>query len=357
MERNHSATIDYLRFGMTVIVLLLHAYTIVLTVGWLKTGHPVYQFLSYNLSLLVGNIAVPFFFFISGYLFYLQGKPDYFHKLKSRFYSLIIPYFLWNLLTIVLFYFLQHLPFTEGLFSGYHKLISDYTFGDFLRAFWDCGDWSQGNGKPLLFPYWYIRNLIVLILISPLIYWLNIYLKYYWLIMACLVWLLTPHLASSASSIFSFGIGAYLGINRVKINLSPGLFKAGLVVCIGLAGLLNFFLYHPVGNITPVVALRLFIICSVPVIYTIFYRKVEKGRWKIPQKWLNSTFFIYSSHIFIMMALRKGEIKLFPGASDGLSVFFYLSSVVITFFVSYGGYVLLRKYMPGFLAVLCGKRC
>lgn len=103
MERNHSATIDYLRFGMTVVVLLLHAYTIVLTVGWLKTGHPVYQFLSYNLSLLVGNIAVPFFFFISGYLFYFQGKPDYFHKLKSRFYSLIIPYFLWNLLTIVLF--------------------------------------------------------------------------------------------------------------------------------------------------------------------------------------------------------------------------------------------------------------
>lgn len=357
MEKNQSVTIDYLRFILVVAVITLHAYTITQTVDWLKEEHPIYQFVSYNFSLLLGNIGVPFFFFISGYLFFIKGKPDYFQKLRSRFHSLVIPYILWNLFTIMLYYVMQRITYTEVLFSGYHKAIAEYTFLDFLRAFWDCGDWNLGNGKPILTTYWYIRNLIIFVVVSPFVYILNKYLKFYWLIVAGLVWVMTPHVAFTSCSIFCLGIGSYLGMHKIKIGLAPRIFKVVFVIMIGLVILLNFFLYYPVEHILPIASLRMFIICAVPVIYTVVYHRVEKGRWKIPQKWLDSAFFVYSFHIFFMMALRKGEIKLFPGASDGLSVFFYLSSVVITFFVSYGVYVLLRKYVPKVLAVMCGDRC
>lgn len=356
MDKKQSITLNYLRFLLIIAVVVLHAYTITQTVEWLRVGHPVYKFLSYNLSLLLGNIGVPFFFFISGFLFYYNGKPNYFLKLKSRFYSLVIPYLLWNLLTILLYYFMQKLPFTEGLFSGFHQLVADYSWKDFLSAFWDCGDWNLGNGKPILTTYWYIRNLIVFVIVSPLIYELNTYLKFYWLIAAGVVWLLTPHVAFTASSIFCFGVGTYLGMKKADIKLTGNRYKAMLSVCLGLAVLLNYYLYYPTNSILPITALRLFIICAVPLIYTFVYQGVVKG-WKIPQKFLDSAFFVYSFHIFFMMALRKLEIKLFPDASDGLSVFFYLTSVVITFLVSYGVYYLLNKFTPKFLSLLCGNRC
>lgn len=357
MIKNQSITINYLRFILILAIITLHAYTTTQTVDWLREGYPMYQFFSYNLSLLFGNIGVPFFFFISGYFFFIKGKPDYFQKLKSRFHSLVIPYILWNFSTIILYYIAQHFIYTEGLFSGYHKAIAEYSFGDFLRAFWDSGDWNLGNGTPILTTYWYIRNLIVFTIVSPVVYVLNKYLKFYWLIVVGLVWLTTPHVAFTSCSIFCLGIGAYFGMYRIRILLDPCIFKVFFVIMIGLVILLNFFLYYPVEHILSVMSLRLFIICAIPVIYTVVYHRVEKGQWKISQKWLDSAFFVYSFHAFLILALRKAEMKLFPGASDGLSVFFYLSSVVITFFVSYGVYALLRKYVPKMLAVMCGDRC
>lgn len=357
MERTKSVTINYLRFIFTLAVVTLHAYTVTRTVKWLSIDHPVYEFLSYNLSMIIGYIAVPFFFFISGYLFYINGKPKYLKKLKSRFFSLVVPYVLWNMITIILFYILQSISYTEGFFSGANKAITAYTFKDFLLAFWDCGEWNLGNGEPILVTYWYIRNLIILVIASPIIYWLNTYLKFYWLIIAGIVWLLTPHVAFSATSIFCFGLGAYFGTRQMDLQLSDKMYKGMLVLLGVLTVVLNFFFYHQEYFTVSVAISRLFTICFVPVIYTMVYKKVDKCRWRIPGKWLDSAFFVYSFHFFVMMGVRKFVVKVFPDASDALSVFFYLSSVVITFFVSYGVYALLRKYVPKVLAVMCGDRC
>lgn len=356
MDKTQSTTINYLRFILIIAVIILHAYTVTLGVEWLKSGHPLYKFLGYNLSLHFGNIGVPFFFFISGYLFFYSGKPNYFQKLKSRFHSLVIPYLLWNTLTILLFYLMQQIPFTESFFSGVNKAVGNYSFLDFLRAFGDNGNWDFGNGKPILPTYWYIRNLIVLAILSPLIYAFNYYLKIYWLLPIGLAWLLTPHMALVYCSIFAFGTGAYLGLNQTDIKLSGKWFKAGWIVCLCLLGILNYNIYYPVNSIISVAALRLFIICAIPVIYTVVYHLVNRG-WKLPSKMVDSAFFIYSFHFFFIMALLKYEFKLFPAASDGLSVLFYLSSIIITFYISYGVYCLARKLTPKLLALLCGDRC
>lgn len=91
-----------------------------------------------------------------------------------------------------------------------------------------------------------------------------------------------------------------------------------MLVLLGvLTVVLNFFFYHQEYSAMSVAISRLFTICFVPVIYTMVYKKVDKGRWRIPGKWLDSTFFVYSFHIFVIMGVRKFVIKLFPGASDG----------------------------------------
>ena len=49
------------------------------------------------------------------------------------------------------------------------KSITDFQFTDYIRAFVDRGDWNDGNGQPLLCPYWYVRNLLLLSLAAPIL--------------------------------------------------------------------------------------------------------------------------------------------------------------------------------------------
>ena len=186
---NKFEVIDFLRVILIIFVVTLHAYTTTGSVEWLNNGYPVYKFVTYNFALLAGYIAVPFFFFISGFLFFYssRGKISYRKKWEKRIYTLLFPYMVWNFVTIVLFFFLQNI-ITEGYFSGDHKFVVDFSCIDFLRAFWDCGHWLGGDGTPILSVLWYVRNLIILSLLTPVMWYLNSKLRFFWLIPIFLIW-------------------------------------------------------------------------------------------------------------------------------------------------------------------------
>ena len=133
---NKFEVIDFLRVILIIFVVTLHAYTTTGSVEWLNNGYPVYKFVTYNFALLAGYIAVPFFFFISGFLFFYssRGKISYRKKWEKRIYTLLFPYMVWNFVTIVLFFFLQNI-ITEGYFSGDHKFVVDFSCIDFYVLF------------------------------------------------------------------------------------------------------------------------------------------------------------------------------------------------------------------------------
>jgi len=89
-------------------VVFIHAYS--LGESLLGNNIPVAQhhwltiFLQNFCSQGLARIAVPTLFFISGYLFFAKGTlsvPEYRQKLKARVNSLLIPFLLWNLFTLV----------------------------------------------------------------------------------------------------------------------------------------------------------------------------------------------------------------------------------------------------------------
>lgn len=91
------------------------------------------------------NLAVPVFFFISGYLFFGGSgfsKKIYAKKLKSRLYTLLIPYILWNIIRFVV-----EIP-REGIDS------------------WPLMFIAPANGQ-----FWFIRDLIYLSILSLLLYY------------------------------------------------------------------------------------------------------------------------------------------------------------------------------------------
>ena len=102
--------------------------------------------------------AVPVFFIISGYLFFQNitefKKEAYSSKVKSRIRTLLIPYLLWNFIALTE-NLIKHLPVLSSVFPNIHKQIIDINF--FIGAFWVM----PNGGCPILYPFWYIRDLMV----------------------------------------------------------------------------------------------------------------------------------------------------------------------------------------------------
>lgn len=106
---------------------------------------------------MMGRIAVPLFFIISGYLFFQKFDGSfgaYKSKIKKRFSSLLIPYILWNLLA---FFFYWSIGVAHS--------------SDFLSSFWVV-NYHSGH-SPADGPLWFLRTLILLLPLSPLIYIVN----------------------------------------------------------------------------------------------------------------------------------------------------------------------------------------
>ena len=127
-----SRTISYLRFLMAFAVVLLHASN-----AGAKGDLPVYSTMCILLGEGLCRIAVPCFFLISGYLFFKGlARWDWgvwTAKLKRRVHTLLIPYFLWNLLAAVLIY-------------GYHWLRMRVGNGDAATLSEITSTWGSSKG-------------------------------------------------------------------------------------------------------------------------------------------------------------------------------------------------------------------
>lgn len=101
------------------------------------SGIPIYHTTSFFISRILASVAVPLFFFISGYLFFFRttfSVDVYKKKLKSRIKTLLIPYLFWNFVVLVGHWIVTVLSPVQ-LTSGAYKQVSDYTVCDYLISF------------------------------------------------------------------------------------------------------------------------------------------------------------------------------------------------------------------------------
>lgn len=352
--------IEILRVILIILVVTLHAYTATRTVEWLHDGYPIYAFFTHNFSLLAGYIAVPFFYFISGYLFFQSSSKNvhYIKKWRNRVHSLLIPYVIWNFLILILLYFLQITFEGKDYFSGNHKFVMDYTCLDFLRAFWDSGDWNRGDGTPVLSVLWYIRNLMILTLLTPIIWYFNKWIKFFWLMPVFIIWIFTPRLAFMTCSIFWFGLGTYFSCAKIDLNLffyKKRILVTVLFVLFFVIYNLLFF-YNPMNFVFKVFIHRMCIVFAIPLLYIIVMIGINRWKWKIPYHFTQAVCFIFVFHYYLIIGIRKLMIKFLPDVGDVGMLLLYFSSIVITIFISFYTYVILQKLMPRILNFITGGR-
>jgi len=110
--------------------------------------------------------AVPVLSTISGYLLSFKGKPAFMKLLKKRAITVLLPSIIWTSLWLAFAFTLYTLGKENGSFTYY-----DYHFSDF--TYWTMLDGIFGlRTEPFAFQFWFIHDLILSLIFSPLIYFL-----------------------------------------------------------------------------------------------------------------------------------------------------------------------------------------
>lgn len=380
----YSQSINMLRFPLAILVVFVHGFGADIDVAELHasglTGLVAYDYIRLFFSVVIARSAVPIFFIISGYLLFLKveeyNKTVYISKLRKRLYSLVIPYFSWILLLV-----LWTLVFKVGgiLLHGksWTGILEYFQENGYLHMLWDSSVWGDRttwlgiethNSGPVLLPFWYMRDLIMMVVISPVIYWLIKKSKIIFIILLIAIYVFDIRVSWMSgtftyASLF-FSLGVYFAIK--KQDFTDVLWKWKKIICPVAIALMIYQTYtgsamgddtsrmiHPWLVIFQSFALILLASasCKCPKLYG------------INKKLARTSFFIYALHPFILgyvisafnkMALLADQV-IPVSESWYVMTFNYLASPFVCVFLCIIIYWFLQKYLPNFLGVIVGE--
>ena len=345
-QRRFSETITWLRFPLIFFIITLHCYSVIRLNG----EHEVYFKTVYPFALWLGETGVPGFFFISGYL-YFYSKKSYTEKIKTRIHTLLIPYLIWNSIMLLLYLISYYSGFPQEINN---RSLTEFSVFDYLRLYWDRGEYDNGNIVPLLCPLWYIRNLMIISLLSPLFFYLIKYAKEAFLIIAGIWWLLSYHNAFIQQTIFFFSLGAYFSIESknplaILLNVRKPLIILFLAfaTCDIILHITSFYFYNLQIH-------RISLILNIFVLIILSDCLISRG---IKNDYLpGAAFIVFCVHYPIVVALRKLCVRFFYDSKDLVQILLFFLCVMLSTIISVALYQILNKHFPNVKKLLSGNR-
>lgn len=295
-------------------------------------------------SKCVAGCCVPIFFMLSGFLFFKNVESFsgsvYLSKLRSRVRSLLIPYLIWNILAAALFIFKVRIL---G-FDGYDVIVDDHIrVVPFLRGFWDLN-----SGYPYDFAFWFIRRLMILVVLSP-IAWLIAYNR--WMIFVMFTILMAFNIDLYGLEYFS--LGAVFARQDLKLSRYSGVGVAMLffIVTVFMVSAMNLeWIIWRMMVIRNLLGALVFLSCS----RFITGCGILSGR--IGKSLVSSTFMIYGVHSLYPTLVRRLFAELIGVRSTAGCLATYFLTWCVLVVTSWLVYLLLRRFMPGVLSVMTGGR-
>jgi|GEM_PF-87167 len=159
-EETFRNKITWITFVLSILVILTHSLNAELFLGMQGAGGMEAQVESF-FGDKIAQIAVPGFFMVSSFLFFQNYDPAKTgEKWKRRIHSVLIPYFLWNALYYFGYVAASRIPFLTDMVGKGIVVLSPENFLYALLS----GTYNAA--------FWFVYQLIFLIIISPLIYFL-----------------------------------------------------------------------------------------------------------------------------------------------------------------------------------------
>ncbi|WP_196801593.1 acyltransferase family protein [Segatella baroniae] len=366
MDKKVSSAIDLLRFPLACLIVFKHYYTADIAKDFCI--YTIYDRIGILISNVITAIPVPLFLMISGYLYFNNCKINstfsrdlYFKKSKRRIKSLLIPYILWNLLFFLLFTSTQ-LFFSnpEMLQKTGYKTIEEYTLIDLLKNFWAL----DSTGMPIDGPLWFIRDLFVISLCSPIIFYGIKIFKWIFFIVLLILGIIgykftIPFInynygVGFAEIFFTFGASVMLLNPESPQKISEKKYVY-ILSCLAITGLLGLY-YAQLYQDSRIETTFLWIYRIFGSIWFVAISEllITKGK-NIPGSLSTASFFLFAIHKPILVILRRACFLLLHPSNEILliSLIFIIPSIVIilSIIVFYG----IRKWFP-FLKCFNGFR-
>lgn len=284
------------------------------------------------------------FMSISGYLFYQNIsnslKEIWITKYKSRFKSLFIPYFIWNILFLAQMAVLQYNPITAPwITDGIKPFISS---GSVLQSIWMIFT------HPANLPLWFIRNLMIIVIFAPVIY--SVIKANYHIILLILLAMLGWKFQFAFCLLF-FVIGGLIAIKKINIEFKIKSYWVGILI------LLSIFIGVFLTLKGPITSLN-FYLAVIPLLALWFgydYLNEKGFYFRFLNKILPYTFFIYVFHMPAINIFKK--ILVLIGSKCELSYWgAYIASPVLMILLAYFVASILKKLMPIAYSVMVGSR-
>tara|TARA_R110000868_G_scaffold317430_4_gene578271 strand:- start:1772 stop:2782 length:1011 start_codon:yes stop_codon:yes gene_type:complete len=335
-------------------VVVCHAYN--LTNLEIEHSKSFSYYIQYLFGLELSQIFIPMFFFISGYLFFNNHdftRKTFKRKIKNRFKTLMIPYLLWCGIWFLIIYSIQYIPMFSHFFD--EPLHEMSIWQQLWRAFVD----------PINYTFWFIRELIFYVLVSPLIYLAIKYLRFYFLIfLLALLFLQQPSLIKMNNvllfqflGVFSFSLGAYFSIEKIKIVTSYKWYVYLLLMLTwSIFIFLSFYTREVFDNTywVSILVKRIAIFLGFFAVWALYDFLDKKNNFKNYPIY-SYRFFIYAAHGVAITYLTKIYVKMIGEHELILLLMFFISPIVISLIcIAFAN--LLQKSTPKIYGYLTGSR-
>lgn len=321
-----SARLDALRFPLIVLVIYIHAKARTITFGdsKLSLDSGLLDMVKLVISDGVARTAVPMFFMLSGYLLLHSQKhwswTRFGAKLRRRIDTLLVPYLFWNLSLFVILLVAQATAL-RVFFSG-NGILAEMSWLQQVQ-------WVLGFQRyPIAYQFWFIRDLMLLVLLTPAFFVLARRRIFAALATAILgfFWMTDwwPLAVPAIEAVLFFFIGLSAGIHGRDLFAGPPL----VPVAIAYTALLTaFLLLHRTGLGSQVQHLLVAtgIILSFAIVRNLPLRVLE------PVAALaGASFFVFAVHEPLTTTFLKLSFRLLPVSSTmALAVYLLVPVLVV----------------------------
>lgn len=356
LDFESSVRLRLLNFPLIIGVVYIHAYGTTISFAGRTLGteqlDSLTDFIRILISQGIARLSVPLFFLISGYLF-LSGTrwsmQVYGRKLAARARTLLVPFLFWTVLGVAIRCLGQSIPAAKDYFVGSGPLVADYSPFTLVNAVLGL------TSMPEAYHFWFIRDLMVLMVLSPLLIFILERFALPFLAAVFLAWIMVgwPLAVPDAVGVLFFSAGCYLAMREISI------------FALDRYGWLFFFLYIPV-LIADVIWYdkpfnmclhRCGIVLGIVVVLSATKPILGYERLKSGIVWLSgASFFVYAAHEPLLGILRTVAFQVVPFDRPYAMLLTYLllPLALIAFLVAL--HSLFTVYAARLLAIITGGR-
>ena len=372
-----SKTINWLRVALVLLVLFVHVHPDH-NPHWLTMDNLSGQPLGWVIFSVIGTfinkfafIAVPLFFTISGYLFFHKRETwswsVWKQKIRSRVRTLLIPFLIFNAICAVS---LLCISLKSG--DGWTLAGAYEGRAPFVGWLWNgvsyCQGWKNWLGMdmqlyyPLDVPLWFVRDLMVMLALSPAIYWLTrkggvVYLGIVGLAYCLGVLCCTPGFSTNALFFFSLGaFAAIRSIDPVEWSRKNIMWVLPIFICFWVVASM---IVAP-GDAQPFENLTF--IFGIPICFWIG-SGIQLNAQKQEYSFITGAcFFVYCIHMVnfgnwnLLSWANQVGAQVFNLEHPAVAVIAYLAEIALIMAAGLLAYWLLRRFLPRLSGIITGGR-